>query len=227
MSPADRPQRLTPKGQATRDRIVEAAAKLMYERGVAATTTDDVLKAADVTSPSQLYHYFRDKRSLVQAVIRHQTENVLNFQLPLLSHLDSFEALEAWRDAIVDAQRAGHCQGGCPIGSLSSELSDHDPQARTELALSFGRWEDAIREGLTSMQRRGELDHTADPAHLALALLTALEGGLIMTQARRDTVALQTVLDAMIERIRCHAPDRLREPKISSMCCDLRSPENT
>jgi len=99
-------QRLTAKGRATRSRIVAAASKLMFENGVAGTSTEDVLKAAGLTSPSQLYHYFSDKRALVQAVIAYQTEYVLGFQRPLLSRLDSFEALEAWRDAIIEAQRA-------------------------------------------------------------------------------------------------------------------------
>ncbi|WP_030902748.1 TetR/AcrR family transcriptional regulator [Streptomyces sp. NRRL F-5126] len=198
-------QRLTPKGRATRGRIVAAAAQLMFEKGVAGTSTEDVLKAARVTSPSQLYHYFGDKHSLVQAVIEHQTEHVLGFQRPLLSRLDSFEALEAWRDAVVDAQRAIGCQGGCPIGSLSAELSDHDPRARAGLAAAYGQWEDALCEGLRAMQERGELGQEEDPEYLALALLTALQGGLIMNQARRDTVALETVLNAMIERIHCHA----------------------
>ncbi|MFC4032322.1 hypothetical protein ACFO3J_12610 [Streptomyces polygonati] len=55
------------------------------------------------------------------------------------------------------------------------------------------------------MRARGELREDADAGFLALALLTALQGGLLMTQARRDTVALEAVLDAMIDRIRCHA----------------------
>lgn len=197
--------RLTPKGRATRNRIVTAAARLMFEQGVAGTSTEDVLKAASLASPSQLYHYFGDKRALVQAVIEHQTESVLDFQRPLLSRLDSFEALEAWRDAIVAAQRAVGCRGGCPIGALSAELSDHDLQARARLATAYCAWEDALRAGLQVMQDRGELTADADPGYLALALLAALQGGLIMTQARRDTVALETVLHAMIERVRCHA----------------------
>ncbi|WP_327287855.1 TetR/AcrR family transcriptional regulator [Streptomyces sp. NBC_01198] len=199
------PQRLTAKGQATRDRIVAAAAKLMFERGVAGTSTEDVLKAAGVTSPSQLYHYFGSKKALVQAVITYQTEDVLSSQRPLLSQLDSFGALEAWRDAIVEAQRAGNCEGGCPIGSLSVELSDQDPEARTEIMAGYSQWESAIRDGLIAMRTRGELSEDADADFLALALLTALQGGLLMTQARRDTVALEAVLDAMIDRIRCHA----------------------
>jgi TetR/AcrR family transcriptional repressor of nem operon len=205
MKSSTAPQRLTPKGQATRDRIVTAAAKLMFQRGVAATSTEDVIKAAGVTSPSQLYHYFRDKKSLVRAVVTHQTQYVLDFQRPLLSRLDSFEALEAWRDVIIESQHAGGCQGGCPIGSLSVELSDHDPEARARIAAGYAQWEDAIRDGLWAMQNRGEIRQDANPRSLALALLTALQGGLLMTQARQDTVALETVLNAMIDRIRCHA----------------------
>ncbi|MFF1419772.1 TetR/AcrR family transcriptional regulator [Streptomyces sp. NPDC058280] len=155
-------RRLTPKGQATRDRIVAAAAKLMFERGVAGTSTDDVLKATGISSPSQLYHYCGGKQSLVRAVITYQTESILAFQRPLLSRPDSFEALEAWRDAIVDLQRAGNCRGGCPIGSLSVELSDHDPQARAEIVAGYGQWERAIRDGLNAMRARGELREDAD-----------------------------------------------------------------
>ena len=62
--------RLTPKGERTRTRIVEAAARLIHERSVAGTTLEDVKAAAEV-SGSQLYHYFPDKDNLVQAVIDH------------------------------------------------------------------------------------------------------------------------------------------------------------
>ena len=67
---------ITRKGQATRDRIVAAAAVLVYEHGVAGTSTEDVQAAAGV-SASQLYHYFGDKRTLTRAVIDYQTEAIL------------------------------------------------------------------------------------------------------------------------------------------------------
>jgi TetR/AcrR family transcriptional regulator, transcriptional repressor for nem operon len=197
-------RRLTRKGQATRDRIVAIAAGLMFERGVAGTSIEDVQKAAEI-SPSQIYHYFADKRSLVRAVIGYQTQYVLGIQEPILTRLDSIEALMAWRDYMVAIQRRYHCAGGCPIGSLANELADQDPQARAELAAGFARWETAIRDGLQAMRDRGELHENADPEFLALATLTALEGGLLMTKTRRDTLALEAVLDAMIDRIRCHA----------------------
>jgi AcrR family transcriptional regulator len=189
----------TRKGQATRDRIVAAAAQLMFERGVAGTTTEDVRAAAGVSS-SQLYHYFADKRVLVRAVIGFTTDAVLDAQQQL-GELDSLDALRSWRNFVVDLQRQRSCQGGCPIGSLASELADEWPEARDELAQGFERWEAQIRCGLRAMHDRGDLHPDADPDHLALATLAALQGGLLLTKTRRDTAPLEAALDAMIDHI--------------------------
>jgi TetR/AcrR family transcriptional regulator, transcriptional repressor for nem operon len=194
-------KRLTKKGRETRARIVMAAAKLMFERGVAGTSVEDVQQEAKI-SASQLYHYFKEKRELVLAVILYQTERVLSAQEPLLSHLDSMEALRTWRDAIVQIQLERQCQGGCALGSLSSELSDIEPAARAELAAAFMQWEQSIRRGLRAMHGRKELRADADPDKLALALLTALQGGLLLTQCRRETSPLEVGLDAMLAYIR-------------------------
>lgn len=198
--PAGTGPRLTRKGQATRGRIVTAASDLMFERGVAGTSTDDVRAAAGV-SASQIYHYFGDKSALVRAVIAHQTQAVLDEQEPLLGSLDSMEALRAWRDLVVAVQRGRHCRGGCRIGSLASELAEADDLARVDLVAGFARWEASIRSGLHAMRERGDLRREADPDHLALATLAALQGGLLLTQLRRDTAPLEAALDAMLDRI--------------------------
>ncbi len=51
------------------------------------------------------------------------------------------------------------------------------------------------------MQARGELPPDTDPDTLALALLAALQGGLLLTQVKRDTQPLKAALDAMIELV--------------------------
>jgi TetR/AcrR family transcriptional repressor of nem operon len=196
--------RWTAKGQATRTRIVEATSTLMYERGVAHTSTEDILKAATVSN-SQLYHYFDDKDDLTRAVVAHQVERVLSGQEQLLTGLDSFAVLERWRDTLVSFVSQHHGRGGCPLGSLSSELADLDEGARQALAAGFDRWENAIRDGLQVMRDRGELRADADPSELALATLTALQGGLLLSQTRRDPTPLATGLDAAIAHIRTYA----------------------
>jgi TetR/AcrR family transcriptional regulator, transcriptional repressor for nem operon len=189
---------LTPKGRATRDRIVAAAASLMFEHGVAATSTEDVQRAAGVGA-SQMYHYFTDRTQLIRAVIAHQTAAVLGNQQPLLGALDSIEALKAWRDLFLGLEDALECKGGCPIGSLAGELAEVSGAYRQDLARGFSEWEGAIRHGIEAMHSRGELPCDANPEQLALALLAAVQGGLLLTKVRRNTAPLAAALDSMID----------------------------
>ncbi|MGO9928979.1 MAG: TetR/AcrR family transcriptional regulator, partial [Mycobacterium sp.] len=190
------PQRLTPKGRATRDRLVSTAAQLMYDHGVAGTSLGDVQKAAGV-SPSQVYHYFGDKESLMRAVIAHRLHAVL----ATLGGLDSMAGLRAWRDLVVDTQRQRNCEGGCALGSLVGELAEPYPDCRADLAGGFDQWEATIREGLQAMCDRGELRRTADPDRLATVLLAAVEGGMLLAQVRRDPAPVATALDEVLDRI--------------------------
>ena len=191
---------ITRKGQATRDRIVAAAAALMYQRGVAGTSTEDIQTAAGV-SASQLYHYFDDKASLTRAVIDYQTNTILGFQEPLLARLDSLDALRSWAAVIVDIQGRKGFRGGCPLGSLASELAENDGAAREDIVASYRRWQEAIRSGLAAMRDRGELVDSADVDKLATALLTTLQGGLLLAKALRDGGPLETALNTMIDHV--------------------------
>src|ERR1700761_6883219 len=99
--PAAPSAKLTPKGAATRARIVEAAADLILAHGAAATSLD-AIRAGTETSKSQLFHYFPDGKSeLVAAIAAFQSDRVINAQRPHLEALDSWESWRAWRDAVI------------------------------------------------------------------------------------------------------------------------------
>ena len=193
----------TDKGRATRNRVLDAATELVFEHGVAGTTLDDVRAAANV-SKGQLYHYFADKDDLVHAVIDRTVEQVLGAQ-PRLTNLSSWAAITAWFDDLVQLQVDRHAIGGCPIGSLAGELVETDEQARAELAAGFDRWEAPLREGLRQMQADGKLRRSADPARLATATLASIQGGLVLTQTRRDPEQLRIALDAAHAYLRSFA----------------------
>ena len=193
------PRALTARGAATRARIVEAAADLIYAQGVERTSLDDVMAASGV-SKSQLYHYFTDKDALVLEVIARQTERVLAAQEPHLAAMDSLPALKAWRNALVRLNKA--TQGrGCPLGSLASELANDSEPARKRIADSFSVWRERIETGLARMRERGELVASANPRDLALALLSALEGGLLLTKTTRSNRPLEISLDMAIDHV--------------------------
>lgn len=199
--PTAAPEKLTPKGRATRERIVAAAAELMSRHGVARTTIEDIQHAARI-STSQMYHYFADKGALVAAVIDFQTDQVLAVQQLGLDRLESLEDLRRWRDIMVNTVRGLGCVGGCPIGSLAGELAETDPLVRAQLERSFSQWENMIRNGLNAIAARGEIPDGTDIDNLALALLAAVQGGLLLAQIRRDTAPLAAAVDTMIEYLR-------------------------
>ena len=194
----------TARGRATRERIVTAAAALIRERGVAGSSLDDVIERAGA-SKSQLYLYFDDRAALLREVIAQNAELVLQVQEPHLSSLDSWKAIRAWLDSLVQLQVAGRGRGGCPIGSLVGQFAETDEQARRLLSDSFARWEQPLRQGLRSMKKRGKLDRSADPDRLATATLAAIQGGLVLTQTRRDPGQLAIALEAAYAHLRSHA----------------------
>jgi AcrR family transcriptional regulator len=211
----------TRRGQASRERVVASAADLVGERGVHGTSLEDVLAGAGA-SKSQLYHYFRDKEDLVRAVVARQTERVFDAQMPLLDALDSWATITAWFDALVALQDQRHCVGGCPIGSLASELADHDEAARHDLVASFGRWEGYLCRGLARMRERGELVAQADPATLAMAVMASIQGGLLLTQTRKTSRPLRVALDAALVYLRSFvAPEPATRPPAPSDAAGL------
>lgn len=205
MVDAEKPAQLTPKGRATRDRIVKTAADLIFRQGVAGTSIDDVRKAAGV-SGGQMTHYFKDKRSLVRAVIAWQADTVIELhQQPILGKLDSFEALDLWAELNIARERELNCEGGCGLGSLAGELAETDAETRADLAAGFERWEALFREGLQAMRDRGELRPEANPSELAASLLAALQGGMLITQTTRDIRHVEAALKTAVQHVRSYA----------------------
>ncbi|GLZ48895.1 transcriptional regulator [Actinomycetospora sp. NBRC 106375] len=207
-------RRLTAKGALTRERIVSTASDLMYVQGVERTSLDDVIEASG-TGKSQMYHYFADKSELVGEVVHTQIERVIANQDPLLRRLDSMRGLERWRDAVVAGNRSRRGAHGCPLGSLSSELADYSEPARTALSTGFDAWESLFADGLGRMQEKGELDDDADPAALARGLMAALQGGLLLAQAKRDADSLAIALDMALAHIRARTTPSASRPRAS------------
>ena len=194
---------LTAKGRRTRDQIVAAAAATIHERGVAATTLSDVREAAGVSS-SQLYHYFADKQDLVRGVVEHRVQGVVEHQRALdISTLDAFRR---WRQDLVASNGAREGTGGCPLGSLGADLAETDAVGRERVALGFRQWAQVIEQGLDDMRIAGELPRDQDTGQLAVGILAALQGGLLLSQVDRDPSALAAALDSVILLLELLAP---------------------
>ncbi|MFI9802752.1 TetR/AcrR family transcriptional regulator [Streptomyces sp. NPDC052302] len=196
--------RLTERGRATRERILRAARDMMYVKGIAPTTLDDV-RAASGTSKSQLYRHYPDKDALVRDVVELQAAEVLERHHQLLRRLNSFRGLERWRDAVVERNALQNGAYGCPLGSLAAELADQDEEARKVIARHFATWEGLLEAGLVRMQDSGVLRLDARPKELATGLMAALQGGYLLAQTAQDVKPMRVALDMAIAHVRTYA----------------------
>jgi len=210
--PDDAISRLTRKGRATRARIIDAAARLMFDRGVGGTSIDEVRTAAAV-SGSQVSHYFHDKRDLTRSVIAARRDHVREFHTqPQLGALDSVAALDAWVEATLAEADPVYRRGGCVYGSLAAELVEADADIHADLADGYDQWIELFQSGLAEMRRRGELRPDADPRHLATSLVAAHQGGALLTFITDDPEPLRAALTAAVDYVRSFAatPKRRR-----------------
>jgi AcrR family transcriptional regulator len=198
--------KLTRKGLATRQRIIETAADLIYRNGAQNTNNELVRKAAGI-SGSQLSHYFPDKESLVRAVIGWRAEAMMGqHQDPALGELDSRAALRGWANSFLDGETSW--EGGCSFGSLAAEMMKGDPALHDEVTAGFDRWRELFLRGLTAMRDNGELRQNADLDELAYVLMAAFQGGMLLAQAARDMAPLRAALDNALRQVAEAAPRR-------------------
>ena len=195
-------QKLTAKGRATRQRIIEGAAGEIRTRGVAMTTLEDVMDRTR-TSKSQLFHYFPDgKDQLLLAVAAFESAMVIEDQQPHLGTLTSWAAWQRWRDVVVDRYRR---QGqNCPIAVLMSEIGRATPGAQAVTAELISQWHNAIAAGIRAMQEQGKVAPGFDADKAAAALLAGIQGGVGIMLATGDLSYLEAALDTGIAALRGH-----------------------
>ncbi|NMO55260.1 TetR/AcrR family transcriptional regulator [Actinoplanes sp. TBRC 11911] len=193
-------RRLTARGARTKARIVAAAADLMYVKGVGATTLDDVLAASGV-SKSQLYQHFAGKDPLVRAVIEFMGERVIERERNALGRVSTMRGMRRWRDALVQANALRQGAYGCALGSLASEVADHDDVARLALSRLFAEWQELLADVLRRLQGAGSLPPDVSIDDLATGLMGALQGGYTLARVARDATAMATSIDMALAHI--------------------------
>jgi AcrR family transcriptional regulator len=177
---------LTPKGRATRERIVQAAAEVILTDGLSALNMVTVRKAAEV-SGSQLAHYFADKQALIRAVIGRQAQVVLDFhRQPKLDGLQSFDDFERWIDLNMRYLRLIGYDGTPTYHALAGQLAKSDAATRETLAAGYWQWVALLEQALQRMKDEGVLVADADPRRLALVIVTAHQGGGTVAFAYRE-----------------------------------------
>lgn len=182
---------------ATRDSLVESAARLFHEQGYGATGIATILREANVNSGS-LYHFFPSKESLVVGVLEwyraHLRPIVMDpIEVQTSDPIERVFALLNWYRGIL--VQTG-CKLGCPIGNLALELADNHPDVRKLTDENFVNWVKAVQQWLVDAGDR--LPPTVDRFELSQMVLNTMEGGIMQARARGDLAPF----DAAVRQLR-------------------------
>jgi TetR/AcrR family transcriptional repressor of nem operon len=190
------------KGAATRDQILNAAARLIHLQGYHCTTLDDVLRESGV-GKGNFYYYFKSKEELGYAIIDRLVRGFVERTLePAFADTDRDPLMQihGFLDRVLDNLRQRNCVGGCPMGNLASELSDVHEGFRQRLAEIFDQWRETLAGTLRRGQAGGRLSDDCDPDGLAHFLVAALEGAILMSKMTKDI----TVMEQCVGELRRH-----------------------
>ena len=190
------------KGAATRDQILNAAARLIHVQGYQSTSLDDVLRESGV-GKGNFYYYFKSKEDLGYAIIDRITQAFVERSLgPAFADTDAdpVTQIHGFLDRVLEAQRLRKCVGGCVMGNLASELSDVHEGFRLRLASIFDLWRVHLAEAVSRGQARGRLRADVDASRVAQFLVAGLEGSILLSKVAKDI----TVMERCVEELKRH-----------------------
>ncbi len=174
--------------EATRQTILQSAARLIRERGIAGASVADVMKGAKLTVGG-FYAHFDSKAELVNEAIR-QTGARLRERLftRLGEKPTSDRALVILKRYLSPTHRDLETEG-CPLPAIVGEVGTTAPEHAAVLGDEF--------ESITAELTRHLADSPAMPRRqLALGLLALMYGGLALSRAVRGTPLSDELLKA-------------------------------
>ena len=198
-----RPTKHSPERGNARIRLLEAARDVIRAKGFAATSVDDLCRAADVTKGA-FFHHFGSKDALGVAAAEFWAETTTDFfkAAPYHQPADPLErvlAYVAFRKAIIIGDIP---QFTCLVGTLAQEAYASSPEIRDASGRSiFGHAATLEADIEAARQARGVCgDWTAES--LARHTQAVLQGGFVLAKAANDPALARESLDHLDRYIR-------------------------
>lgn len=190
------------KGEVTRQRIIAEAAPIFNQRGFSGCSMQDVMEATGLEKGG-LYRHFHSKEELAVEAFRYALGRTVKLRT---EHLDrSRGAVEALRSFIEQfVKTTGAVRGGCPLMNTAIDADDGNPALRNLAREGFGEWRARLRSITEEGIRLGEIRKKTNPRTVANAIISTLEGALMLSRLEEKKTPLkdaQVALDCMLDRI--------------------------
>jgi TetR/AcrR family transcriptional regulator, transcriptional repressor for nem operon len=170
-----------------RDKLLDAAQRLMLAKGYPATTVDEICEAARLTKGS-FFHYFDSKEDLAKALLdRYAPSGPPSGQRSLsMKERDPLERVFDYVDFWARYHDGPHGRSGCLLGNFAQELSDTHPKIRSMCAKRFDEWSAIFKRSLDEARMKHRPGVPLDTQVIAEHFIAVLEGSLILGKVHRN-----------------------------------------
>ncbi|WP_405590329.1 TetR/AcrR family transcriptional regulator [Streptomyces sp. NBC_01190] len=171
------------EARANRERAVEAASRLMREKGIAEVGIIDLMQSIGLTQGG-FYKQFASKSALVEEAIAKGLADNIHYLTSLDE--DAGEHGAAWRSLVESYLSVEHRDdpgSGCPAAGFAGDTARHPEYSRT--------YADGV----------AEMAAWIAPGDAGLAALTTLVGGILLARATTGTALSERILHAAQEAV--------------------------
>jgi TetR/AcrR family transcriptional regulator, lmrAB and yxaGH operons repressor len=180
-----------PRPDRSRTALIETAATLFRRQGYAATGLNQILHEAGVKAGSLYHHFPQGKQQLAAAVVDTAGAGIEQLLRRFLATDRSVpDIVDRWIDLLVTGL-AGDQRDGCPIEPIATESVNASALVRAASARAFHSWCASIEDRL-----RSEGWSTPEAKQVATAVISLIEGALILSRIAGDAAALNAAKPA-------------------------------
>jgi TetR/AcrR family transcriptional regulator, transcriptional repressor for nem operon len=175
----------------TKARILAAAAKMVRERGIGATSVADVMQAAGMTNGG-FYRHFRSKDEMIAMAIRAAFDEIAD-RFDRRRDVDGAEAaIGAYIGQYLSEGHIEHPGVGCPVAAIGADAGRCDGAFAEEFIAGAERLIAQLCAGSAA---------TAKERAKAIRLMTMLAGAVVLARAAGPGALRNEIIEACNEEL--------------------------
>ncbi len=198
------------KGEVTKNKIMEAAVKLIFQKGIEATSISDIVKEAGVAKGSIFFH-FPNKQTLVSEALMQYEDKFFIFLEQSLTGNTPGERLINFFEDVSKAHKKKDYAGGCIFGNTALEMADKNEIFTGIVSNVFKKWVKHIEKVIEEAVNTGEIRKDIKPDVLAPTIVAALEGGIMLSRLEKSGVPLEKTICAFVKMLDIKTQSRKEE----------------
>jgi len=188
------------KGEDTRQFIIEKAALLLNQKGIAGTAVSDIMAATSLAKGG-IYRRFNNKEEITLEAFNYLYKRLYGSITTALKEKAAakdklFAVLDLYHDRLAMDKN-----GGCPLLNFGAETDDTDPVIKDQVAKGIKAIQDSFSQVVLDGIKRGEFRSSIDAATFGIKMFNLLEGSILVCRVSNNKQQMKMMTNLLRNEI--------------------------